>query len=476
MLAAGACAWGATVFFGPGRGLIAGLILAVSFLLSTEAGIAKTDAVLCGVTTLALAALARIYAASIGRSLAPVAAPPPTGWRTLALFWLAIAVAILDKGPIGPMIAVLTGLCLWAWNRRAPWAGKLQWLWGLLLVAAVVGPWAVAITITTDGGFWGRAVGSDLAPKLRGGQEGHGAFFGLHALLSLLLIFPATFLLPAAAIGGWKARAEPGVRFALCWLVPSWLVFELTPTKLPHYTLPLYGALAWLMVAAIGGDLQQALGRWSRFLGAGLGLLAAGVWAAAAIYLAQRYGGGGALDWALVAAALALLAGLAGAAFLFTRRRWAALACAGLLGTLAHATIAGGLAPALQPLWLSRAAAGLLARTHMDPREGLTPGPVTVVGYAEPSLVFALGTETELGDAGDGGEAISEGRPVLVEARAVPGFLAELAADRLSAHPVGQVKGFDYSDGKGDVLMLYRANGPVATAATSSSIAGQAGR
>ena len=32
--------------------------------------------------------------------------------------------------------------------------------------------------------------------------------------------------------------------------IPAWLVFELAPTKLAHYPLPTYGALAWL---AAGG-------------------------------------------------------------------------------------------------------------------------------------------------------------------------------------------------------------------------------
>jgi len=250
------------------------------------------------------------------------------------------------------------------------------------------------------------------------------------------------------------------VRFALCWLIPSWLVFELTPTKLPHYTLPLYGALAWLAAAALGRELGRPDGRWARWGGVGLGVLAALVWAAAPLYPAARYGAAPALVWAVVAAALALLAGAAGALFLLSDRGWVALAAAAVLGLLAHDAITAGLGPRLQPLWLSRRAAALLSRKQMNPREGLVPGPVTVVGYAEPSLVFALGTETELGDVGDGGAAIADDRPVLVEARAQAAFLAELAADKLKAHPVGQVKGYDYSDGKADTLILYRSDSP----------------
>ena len=61
MLAAAACAWGARVGLGPRGGLIAGALLGASFLLSSEAGIAKTDAVLCGAIALSMAALVRVY-------------------------------------------------------------------------------------------------------------------------------------------------------------------------------------------------------------------------------------------------------------------------------------------------------------------------------------------------------------------------------------------------------------------------------
>jgi 4-amino-4-deoxy-L-arabinose transferase-like glycosyltransferase len=70
MLAAAACAWGATAAFGARSGLIAGRGAGGLALLSTEAFIAKTDAVLCGATTLAMAALARLYLASRGAQVA----------------------------------------------------------------------------------------------------------------------------------------------------------------------------------------------------------------------------------------------------------------------------------------------------------------------------------------------------------------------------------------------------------------------
>jgi 4-amino-4-deoxy-L-arabinose transferase-like glycosyltransferase len=456
MLAAAACAWGAEAVLGLGPGLIAGAILGASVALSTVAGLATTDAVLAGATTLAMAAFARLYATAKGEFAA--------GWRTKALFWLGLALAILDKGPVAPAIVAAAGITLAVWDRGAPWARSLGWTWGLLLVCAVVGPWAVAITVSTDGGFWSGAIGGDLASKLSGAQDGHGFPPGFHTVLAPVLLFPAAALLPAAGVEAWKARAATGVRFSVAWLVPAWLLFELVPTKLPHDTLPLYGAIAWLAAFA----LTRAPGPRGRWAGAGLSLLV-GVGLAAAVVAAQvRFGSGQDLWLAIAAAVLAVLAAAAAAAVLTSRHGLAALIAAGALGIAAHAVVFAGVLPRLGPLWTSREIAAALTRAKLNPRDGLTPGPVTVVGYAEPSLVFTLGTETEIGDVGDAADAITEGRPAVVETDFDAAFHAELAADKLAASPAAVVSGFDYSRWKPVRLTIYRSDSPPAQPGANS--------
>ena len=93
----------------------------------------------------------------------------------------------------------------------------------------------------------------------------------------------------------------------------------------------------------------------------------------------------------------------------------------------------------------------------LDPRNGVTPGPVTVAGYGEPSLVFLLGTRTELGDGEDAAAAIAEGRPAIVERAELGQFRAALKTDDAKATPVAEVKGLDYSKGKPVDLFLYRS-------------------
>ncbi len=451
MLAAAACAWGAAAFLRPGPALIAGALLGGGFMLSTEAGIAATDAVVCGATTLAMAALGRLYLASHGTVRA--------GRLTQALFWGALALSILVKGPIGPMVVVLATAALCLWDRRAGWVGNLGWGWGLIGLAAALGPWALAITVATDGAFWGAAVGGDLAPKLAGDAEGHGAPPGFYLLLAPVLLFPAAVLLPGGAVAAWRARSEPAVRFALCWLIPSWLVFEAAPTKLIHYTLPLYGALAWLMARGlqpVGAGPPPAEGTFGRGLGAMLNLIVAVVFAAAGPVAMSRLGDWSGAPWAVLAAVLFLFAGVAGAGLLWRRQAPRAAAVAVAAAALGHGALAGGVVPALRPLWLSSAAARGLADAGVSPWQGVVPGPVTVAGYAEPSLVFLLGADTELAGADEAADAIAGGRPAIVEGRQEIAFQAALAADGATARLIGTVRGLDYSNGRADILRLYR--------------------
>lgn len=445
MLAAAACAWGAGALLAAPAGLIAGALVGSTLLVSTEAFIAKTDAALLGAVTLAMAALARLYAAERGG--------PPAGRRVAWTFWGALAVSILVKGPVGPMVAGLAILTLVAWDRRIAWLGRLQWYWGLIIVLAVVGPWAGAVTVATDGGFWSQAVGSDLAPKLAGGQESHGAPPGYHLLLTPILAFPMTLLLPAAIVAAVRGRAEPGVRFAIAWLVPTWLAFELLPTKLPHYLMPAYGGLAWLAARA----LAQPIGAAARWAGAGLCAVMGVALAGGVFYLLSLYGDPSDAWAATIAGGLLASAGLLGGYLLIRRAQRHAAAIALGLAVLGHGVLAAAFVPRLDPLWLSPRLEAALDGAGLLPRQGVAEAPVAVAGYAEPSLVFALGTATELGGPDEAAEAIVQRRPAIVEDRENRAFRAALAARHGRAREVAEVDGLDYSNGDAMRLRVYVA-------------------
>ncbi len=455
MAAAAVCAWGAQAFFRPWRAASAGVVLGCGFLLSSEAFIAKTDAALCAAVTLAMAGFAHIYAASRRGEGA--------GFWPRAALWSGLALGLLVKGPVAPLVVGSAGLVLWGADRRAPWARHMSWRWGLLFVLAVVGPWATAITVSSDGTFWTQSLGGDVVRKLTGARESHRGWPGYYLLLAPVLTFPAAMLLPAALVYGWSWRQAPAARFALAWLIPVWLLFEFAPTKLAHYTLPLYGALALLAAGALG----HPFGRLARWGGAAVSLLAGAAIALAAMALAARFGGPGAVSLAVVGAGLAAAAAAAGALASGPDgdmgRRLSFFCVAVLLGVMAHVVLAAGLLPALSSLWTSKAAAELVERNGLDPRNGVTPGPVAVAGYAEPSLVFALGTDTDLGDGAEAAVAVEGGQPALVEGRELPRFIARLRQDKVTADRLGEVRGLDYSTGRPVTLSLWKRRTPLGT-------------
>ena len=449
MLAAAACAWAGAAMFGQRAGVLAGAILGASFLLSTEAGIAKTDAMLCGSVTLAMAGLARIY-------LATRAGEVPIRPHKL-MFWLGLGLSILIKGPIGLIVVGPAMIALSVWDRDISWLKRLGWGWGLPLVALIVGPWAIAITIATDGGFWTEAIGGDLAPKIAGGDEGHGVPPGLYILLAPLLFFPATLLLPAALSTGWSRRTEPAIRFLVCWLVPAWLIFELTPTKLPHYTLPTFGALALLAAAA----LTRPVGKVSRYAGAGLTIAVGALLAVASVWLLTEYGRSTAQTWATITIVFAILASLIGAFLMLHRAAMTAVIASIALGVVAHGALAGTLRQ-LRPLSVAPQLEKVLMAANLHPRQGRA-GPIAVTGFHEPSLVFLTGRETELTDAAGAARALAEGRPVIVEARDADAFRAAAAELGVTGRVVGEVDGHNYSKGDDVSLTVYAPPGGPAT-------------
>jgi len=210
-------------------------ILASSSLLVIEAHLAKTDATLLATIMAAMLVLARIYAAAREER--------ESGWGAPLVFWGALGVSMLVKGPIGPMVALLAVGALWITDWRADRAtgliARLKPLVGVPLAAAIFAPWLIAIMTATGGSFVGDAVKSDLLPKLISGQESHGFPPGYFLLLLTGTMWPGSLFVWHGIVWAWQNRWEWPVKFCVAWALPSWIVFELVPTKLPHYVLPI---------------------------------------------------------------------------------------------------------------------------------------------------------------------------------------------------------------------------------------------
>src|SRR6266481_115820 len=247
--------WTALAFVTRRGAILAALILCSSVLLGAEARLAKTDAMLLLSVVAAMGALARAYL-SWQRGEDPE--HPPWSWP--AIFWTALAGGILLKGPLILMFVGLTLGTLAILDRSAAWLWRLRPVWGLMWVLVLVLPWFVAIFWRAGDAFFAGSIGGDMLSKLSA-QESHGAPPGLYLLLFWVTFWPGAALAGMAAPAVWRARREPGAQYLLAWLVPSWIVFELVLTKLPHYVLPLYPPIA-ILVAGVVNHHALSQARW----------------------------------------------------------------------------------------------------------------------------------------------------------------------------------------------------------------------
>ncbi len=364
-------------------GAIAAVLLATSLAVVAEAHIAKTDAALLAAVMAGQGALGLAYVrARTGR--------PVPAWIAL-VFWAAEIAAILLKGPPGPVLAIVTAASLSIADGELRWLRGLRPVAGIIALAIAVAPWLIAIERATEGRFLAEALGHDLLAKLIGAQESHGAPPFSYLALVVASFWPGSLLLVPAIVRAWRRYDAPAERFLLAWLVPAWVLLELVPTKLPHYVLPLFPALALLAAAALADGVRLSPATWARRLD----WVVKGLWAAVSLGLAVlliglplRFGDRLAIAGVLGAALLIVLA----AALLWYRP--GPRITTGLIAALSLAFVipaALGVLPGLDRLWLSRAAAGLVA--GHPPAAGMS---LVAVGYSEPSLVFLLGTKLRL--------------------------------------------------------------------------------
>lgn len=446
-LAVLACCAFASRLFDRKTGFLAGLVLATSFMVAIEAHIAKTDATLLAATTVAMGALAIMYADR----------RPHGGSLPLAfVFWIALAAGTLVKGPMSLAVVLATVAALGIADRDLRWLKQTRPLLGFPLALALTLPWLLATSGNEgENNFFVEAVRGDLIPKLIGGQESHGAPPGAHLAAGLITAWPWSLLLPFAVVMAWRHRRETVTRFCLAWLGGTWALFEVVPTKLPHYTLPAFPALAVLIALALqSGTLRSLMqtmpGRIYRvFWGFVTLALGAGVVVASA-----QYGSDGLVAAGLTAAVLTLAAALTLLDWR-TFRPVSATAAAAMAFTV---LLSAGVIPRLGDLAVSSRLAAAIAPYHTASE------PVAIAGYSEPSAVFLLGTNTLLTSTAS----------VVDHLLAHPATVGVIEAAQLSAvtravdeaggtlRKLADVEGYNYSRGDPVALSVVTVTAPEA--------------
>jgi len=438
--------WAALAFVSRRAAVLAAIMMATSILLGAEARLAKTDAVLLSTIVAAMGALGRAYLG--GRDTHHDTSHP---WRLPAIFWTAIAGGVLLKGPVILMFVCLAAATLVAIDRSGVWLMRLKPAAGVAWLLLLVLPWFAAIIAKSGVSFFTESLGHDLFAKLGSGQESHGAPPGTYLALFWVTFFPGAMLAGLATPGVWRARREPGAKFLIAWIVPAWVVLEIVATKLPHYVLPLYPAIAILIAGAVD---SHALSRQRL-------LMTAPAWwfvltiafAIAALALHIQIGQQpGFAAWPFLVAAVIVslfawrLFQVDGAEISLLRAAAASVLIAwGIFG----ATFAS--IPRLFP-------ANDLSK-YIRFTAGCDDPMVATAGYHEPSLVFLTGTDLRHASGPEAAEFLKPGgcRFAFIESRQERSFAQRADAIGLRYAKGMRVEGVNISTGRQIAVTVYRA-------------------
>ena len=436
--------WCALAFVGRRGAVLAAVMMASSTVLGVEARLAIIDAALLPTIIVAMAVLARVY-------LSPRAGPAARiGWTLPAIFWTAMAAGVLLKGPVIIMVVVLTAAALSAIDRSARWLLALRPLAGIVWAIVLTLPWFVAIYARTGDAFIVKSLLHDALGKITQSQEAHGAPPGLYLLLFFVTFFPGATLVGIAAPAVWAERRERATRFLLAWLLPSWLVFELSVTKLPHYVMPLYPAVAILIAKAIE-DKTLAQTRW---LLPGLiwwwlfPLLASASVVGLAVFVSRN---------SVPAAWPFLVAAIACGLFAWLKYRSDGAAVALMRAAAASILLAigiyGAVIPALTPVFPSATIAEIVRQS------GCAHPLVASDSYGEESLFFLLGAGTRLLDTADAANFLQQGdcRFAVIDAHRENVFAQRAQAQGIRYTRKRDIEGFNYSNGKPVALAIFQS-------------------
>ncbi len=436
----------ARTFFGRMTSFHSSLLFAGSFIIIVEAHQAKTDAVLLSLVLLAQLILSRLYF-----SCSELGGRQRLNIFVATIFWSTIAVGVMIKGPILPLVIILTVLVLSLWDRNWRWSAGTRPLFGVLVFLCLVLPWFIAIWKITDGKFFQESLGHDMLSKVSTGMESHGAPPGYHLLLLLVCFWPVAFYIYPALVKAWSWRDNLGIRFCIAWIVPMWVVLELVATKLPHYTLPLYPAIGIICAAGIekGYLLKGIFANLIISLWTITGLAIAGVFLYVPIYLNTAI-----TSSVLVASIFLLAAVIFGLVFIYKNRYQLASAGTVVLSGVALSMFVTLVLPNQAPLWLAKNISSDIRKEF-----GIIP-PIISAGYNEPSLVFMTRTDIKFGSGADAAIFLHKLKTsvAVVDERENKLFLTTIRDKGIVVRKIAEAKGLNYSRGKWKNISVYVKN------------------
>jgi len=264
----GALGYATARIAGARAGTIAAVVLSTSLMQAIVGRLAIMDALLDLCVVGAILCWFRALEPRPGRGDVPQ-------HRTAAFLGgaLALALGVLAKGPVAPVVVALVILVWLVWERRSGAAvvvpSPATLAGAAVLFLAVAGPWFALEAVRVGPQAAQQLIGHYTIGRYTGVIENQRGPWWYYAPVLVLGFFPWIAFVPVAAAGAIDAaRTRDGSfeRLALTWAVVPVLFFSFAQTKLPNYVALMLPALAivvaiWFERLASGGPRRAAI--WS---------------------------------------------------------------------------------------------------------------------------------------------------------------------------------------------------------------------
>ncbi len=375
-------------------------------------------------------------------------------WRHGVIMGIFLGLSFLAKGPAGllPLIAIL---CSMMFYKYLCWPVKK--LLFILGIAVVIGVgifmiWAAPANYATGGEIVQTFFGHHVIERILKPLESHGGNFFLYLpyypLAVIFGFFPWTIHLPGAisATLGNRLCGRQGKIILICWVTSGIIIMTFAATKLPHYIISIWPALAIGSAAMIFNQLARRLSPQDIFW------LKCGVWffvpVGVLIGLALMIGSWFApipnlAPWATVAGIIMLaMTVFAGIQQLNVRlidsTKWILIGMAAFL-----VPVIAGVIPALEAAKITPTIAKAVRQQTIE------TVPVATYEFHEPSLNYYIGRNIEkLRKAEDMFAWLQNGTAGVVIMPATEFEKLSTEFDTSALQIIARKKGFNYPKGK----------------------------
>ena len=227
-------------WYGPKTAALSGIILTTAFMFWDKARWSQIDSLLCFLIWVALTAFDSFRSGD------------GNGRRAGILFWTAIALAVLAKGPVGLLLPLGVAVITTSFDKNWKNWGQFAPLLGPAVFVLICGSWVAAV------GLWGPADYSVV-----GALREHFVDRGIHGMHHLRpawyyferlpsSLMPWSGLIPGALYLAWKRRSFKEDRIGIAACIFIFLFFSISTEKRDLYMLPAFPAWALLIANLVG--------------------------------------------------------------------------------------------------------------------------------------------------------------------------------------------------------------------------------